>query len=77
VATHGVLSGPAVDRIRDSCLKSVVITDTVPVPPEKTLPNMTVLSVAPLLADAIDCIHHDRSVSARLQQNNVRQSRLL
>ena len=77
VATHGVLSGPAVDRIRESCLKSVVITDTVPVPPEKTLPNMTVLSVAPLLADAIDCIHNDRSVSARLQQNNVRQSRLL
>ena len=77
VATHGVLSGPAVERIKDSCLKSVVITDTVPVPPEKRLPNITVLSVAPLLADAIECIHNDRSVSTRLQQNNVRQTRLL
>jgi ribose-phosphate pyrophosphokinase len=77
VATHGVLSGPALDRIRESCLKSVVITDTVPVPPENMLPNITVLSVAPLIADAIECIHHDRSVSSRLQQNHVRQSRLL
>lgn len=76
VATHGLFSGPALDRIKASCLKSVMITDTVPVPPEKMLPNLEVLSVAPLLADAIDCIHHDRSVSARIQQNGVWQSRL-
>jgi len=75
VATHGVLSGPAIERIRNSRLKNVVITDTVPVPPEKALPNLTVRSVAPLLADAIECIHHDRSVSARIQQNNFRQTK--
>jgi ribose-phosphate pyrophosphokinase len=76
VATHGVLSGPAIERIRESALKSVVITDTVPLPPEKQLPNITVLSVAPLLADAIEAIHEDRSVSARLNQGPVRQSRM-
>lgn len=75
-ATHGVMSGPAIDRLRDSCLKSIVVTDTVPVPPEKQLPNLTVLSMAPLLADAIECIHQDRSVSARLSQGAVRQSKI-
>lgn len=75
-ATHAVLSGPAIDRLGASCLKSIVVTDTVPVPPEKSLPNLTVLSVAPLLADAIDCIHQDRSVSARLSQGPVRQPKM-
>jgi ribose-phosphate pyrophosphokinase len=77
VATHGLFSGPAIERISKSCLESVVVTDTVPVAPEKMLEKITVLSVAPLLADAIECIHNDRSVSSRLQQNNVHQSRLL
>lgn len=72
VATHGVLSGPAIERIQNSCLKQVVITDTVPLSPEKKIAKLTVLSVAPLLADAIECIHQDRSVSMRLQQNSIR-----
>lgn len=72
VATHGVLSGPAIERIQNSCLKQVVITDTVPLSPEKKIGKLTVLSVAPLLADAIECIHQDRSVSMRLQQNSIR-----
>jgi ribose-phosphate pyrophosphokinase len=76
VATHGVLSGPAIERLRNSALKSVVITDTVPLPADKLLPNITVLSVAPLLGDAIEAIHEDRSVSRRLAQNPVRQSRM-
>ena len=75
-ATHAVLSGPAVERLRASCLKSIVVTDTVPVPPEKVLPNMTVLSMAPLLADAIECIHLGRSVSARLSQGPIRQPKM-
>ena len=75
-ATHGVLSGPAVERLANSCLKTVVITDTVPAPPEKQFPGLKVLSVAPLLADAIECIHNDRSVSARLSQNHIRQQRM-
>lgn len=76
VATHGLFSGPALERIQNSRLKSVLVTDTVPVPPEKKLPNLEVLSVAPLLADAIECIHHDRSVSARIQQNGGWEQRL-
>ncbi len=76
VATHGVLSGPAIERIAASALKSVVITDTVPLPPEKQLPKITVLSVAPLLADAIEAIHEDRSVSRRLAQSPIRQQRM-
>ena len=53
VATHGLLSGPAVERLRDCGAREIVLTDTVPVPEEKRLPNMTVLSVAPLLAAGI------------------------
>jgi ribose-phosphate pyrophosphokinase len=62
--THGVLCGPAIERIADSALSKVVITDTIPLSPEKQLPNIQVLSVAPLLADAIKRIHANESVSA-------------
>jgi len=75
VATHGVFSGPAIERIRTSPLKSVAVTNTVPIPPEKQLPNMEVLSVAALLAKAIDCIHKDRSVSKQLQKLQKENSR--
>jgi ribose-phosphate pyrophosphokinase len=62
-ATHPVLCGPAIERLRDAPLRQIVVTDTIPVPPNKQLPNMTVLSVAPLLADAIKRIHLNESVS--------------
>ncbi len=62
-ATHAVLCGPAIERLRDAPLRQVVVTDSIPVPPNKHLPNMTVLSVAPLLADAIKRIHLNESVS--------------
>jgi ribose-phosphate pyrophosphokinase len=62
-ATHAVLCGPAIERLRDAPIKQVVVTDTIPLRPEKQLPNIKVLSVAPLLADAIKRIHYDRSVS--------------
>jgi ribose-phosphate pyrophosphokinase len=62
-ATHGVLCGPAIDRLRDAPIKQVVITDSIPLPPNKQLPSIKVLSVAPLLADAIKRIHFDESVS--------------
>ena len=62
-ATHPVLCGPAIERLRDAPLRQVVVTDSIPVPPNKQLPNMTVLSVAPLLADAIKRIHLNESVS--------------
>jgi ribose-phosphate pyrophosphokinase len=63
-ATHGVLSDPAVERIRDSELLEVVITDTVPVPPAKRLAKVKVLSVAPLIGEAIKRIHLGESVGA-------------
>ncbi|MFM7148652.1 MAG: ribose-phosphate diphosphokinase [Gemmataceae bacterium] len=62
-ATHAVLCGQAIERLRDSPLKQVVVTDSIPVPPGKHLPNLTVLSVAKLLADAIKRIHTNESVS--------------
>ncbi|HEX8983344.1 MAG TPA: ribose-phosphate pyrophosphokinase [Ktedonobacterales bacterium] len=62
-ASHGVLSGPAIDRLRASGLKELIITDSVPLPEEKRLPFITTLSVAPLIAGAIERIHEGRSVS--------------
>jgi ribose-phosphate pyrophosphokinase len=62
-ATHGVLCGPAIKNLREAPIKQVVITDSVPLPPEKQLPNIKVLSVAQLMADAIRRIHNNESVS--------------
>jgi ribose-phosphate pyrophosphokinase len=62
-ATHGVLCGPAIERLRDAPFRQVVITDSIPLPPNKQLPFIRVLSVAPLLADAIKRIHYNESVS--------------
>jgi len=62
-AVHGVLSGPAIKRIQDSALEEVVITNSVPLTPDKANPKIHVLSVAPLLAEAIRRIHDEESVS--------------
>lgn len=67
-ATHGVFSGPAVQRIRGSSLKQVVVTDTVPLPPEKQDPKITTLSIAPLLGEAIHRIHTGQSVGAMFEE---------
>ncbi len=61
--THGVLSGPAVERIAASPLKEVVVTNTIPIPPAKRIPKITVLSVADLLAQAIRGVHEGASLS--------------
>jgi ribose-phosphate pyrophosphokinase len=63
-ATHGVLSDPAIDRIRDSALHEIVLTDSIPLPPFKRLPKVTTLSVAPLIGEAIKRIHRGESVGA-------------
>ena len=63
-ATHPILAGDAVDRIEKAPVKELVFTDTIPVPPEKSLPNFTELSVAPLLGEAIPRIHTGQSVGA-------------
>jgi ribose-phosphate pyrophosphokinase len=63
-ATHGVLSGPAIDRIEASSLAELVLTDTVPLPPAKRIGRITTLSIAPLIGEAIKRIHRGESVGA-------------
>jgi len=61
---HPVLSGPAITRIKESPdLEELVVTNSIPLPPEKLLPKIHVLSVAPLLAEAMRRIHDEESVS--------------
>jgi ribose-phosphate pyrophosphokinase len=61
--THPILSGSAIECLKRSPLRSIVVTDTIPLPEHKRLDKIKVLSVAPLLADAILRIHKDNSVS--------------
>ena len=63
-ATHGILCGPALERIEEAPITSVVLTDSVPVEGDRKIPQIQVLTVAPLLAEAIKRIHHDQSISA-------------
>lgn len=63
-ATHGVLCGPAVERLGAAALDSIVVTNTVNVPATKRLDKLTVLNVAPLFAAAIERIHSGQSVGA-------------
>jgi len=63
-ATHGVLSDPAIERIRESALREVVLTDTVPLPPAKRISQITTISIAPLVGEAIKRIHRGESVGA-------------
>jgi ribose-phosphate pyrophosphokinase len=62
-ATHAILSGPAVDQLKNSQITEVVVTDTLPIPPEKRFDSLTVLSIAPLLARAIKEVFEDGSVT--------------
>ena len=63
-ATHGVLSDPAIDRLKEAPIKGLIITDTISVKKEKQLPNMKIVSVANVFAEAIKRIHNGESVSA-------------
>ncbi len=63
--THPVLSGPALDRLQQSCLREVVVTNTIPLRDKEQLcPKLHMLSVAPLLGEAISRIHEEESVSS-------------
>ncbi|MBU6427673.1 MAG: ribose-phosphate pyrophosphokinase [Cyanobacteria bacterium REEB65] len=62
-ATHAVLSGPAIDRIAASPIKELAVTNSIPLTPDKCLPKITQLSIADLLAEAINRIYEDLSVS--------------
>ncbi|MGC7879806.1 ribose-phosphate pyrophosphokinase, partial [Desulforudis sp. 1190] len=61
--THPVLSGPAIERLRASVIKEVIVTNTIPIPLERRIAKIKVLSVAPLLGEAIIRVHEDLSVS--------------
>ena len=63
-ATHALLSGPAVERLSNAPFTEIVVTNTVPVPPEKRFDKLTVLSVADLLAQAVRYTHLNESVSS-------------
>jgi len=62
-ATHAVLSGPAIERIKNSNIKELILLDTIPLSQEKMLPSFTILPVAPLFAEAIERIYEDKPVS--------------
>ncbi len=62
-ATHGLLVGDAVERLQQAPIDGLILTDTIPLTPEKEMPKLTVLSVAPLLGEAIKRIHRNESVS--------------
>jgi len=66
-ATHGLLVGPAIERLRSAPFAGIIITDSVPLTPGKMLANITVLSVASLLGQAIKRIHRNESVSMMFQ----------
>ena len=70
-ATHGVLSGPAVDRLSTCGPREVVVTDTLPIPESKRFENLTVLPIAPLLARAIKAVFDDGSVTRLFDSEGV------
>ncbi len=66
-ATHGILSDPARDRLQQSQISEVVVTDTLPIPPERQFEKLTVLSIAPILATAINEVFTDGSVTSMFE----------
>jgi len=65
---HAVLSPPAAERLRQLDIKEIVTTNSIPIPPEKQLPNITILSVAPLLGEVMLRVHEGRSVGEVFQR---------
>jgi ribose-phosphate pyrophosphokinase len=62
-ATHGVLSGPAIERLSTCGAREVIVTNTLPIPDEKRFPQLTVLSIAPVIARAVREVFEDGSVT--------------
>ena len=63
-ATHGVFSNQALQRLQESCIEEVLITDTISIPEEKRIPKLKVLSVASLIGEAVQRIHDEKSISS-------------
>jgi ribose-phosphate pyrophosphokinase len=70
-ATHGILSGPAVERFNDSRVSEVVVTDTLPIPDDRRFDKLTILPVAPLIARAIQEVFTDGSVTSMFEGDRV------
>jgi len=68
-STHAILSGPAVDRLKNSLISEVIVTNTLPIPAERRFPQLTVLSIAPLIARAIMEVFDDGSVTSLFDGN--------
>ena len=67
--SHGILTDPATQRIQDSCIKQLVITNTIPVDPKKKCDKIISISLAPMLADFIKCIYENQPVSNLFNKN--------
>ena len=65
-----LLSGPAVDRLKNGPIRDVVVTNSLPVPSEKHFDTLTVLSIAPIVADALTAVFEERSVSELFSGDN-------
>lgn len=68
-ATHGVLCGPAVARLQAAPIQEIILTDTIPQKSQDLLKNVKILSVAPVLGEAIKRIHNDESISAMFREH--------
>lgn len=70
-ATHGLLSGPAVDRLKNAPVREVIVTNTLPIADDKHFDSLQVLSIAPIVAEALDAVFEDTSVSEIFRGDNV------
>jgi ribose-phosphate pyrophosphokinase len=69
-ATHGIFSGPAIDRLKNAPIAEVVVTNTLPLPHDRQLDKIVVLSVAAIVANAIRAVFEDASVSEIFGEQN-------
>jgi ribose-phosphate pyrophosphokinase len=69
-ATHAILSGPAVDRLKNCNVREIIVTNTLPIPPERHFDKLTELSIAPLLSQAIREVFEDGSVTSLFDPPN-------
>jgi ribose-phosphate pyrophosphokinase len=71
LATHPLFSGPAAERLANSAIEKVVVTNTLPIPPQRRIDKLEVLSIAPIIASALRAVFEDASVSEIFQGENV------
>jgi hypothetical protein len=69
-ATHGILSKPAAERLRDAPISEVVVTNTLPIPEDQRFDKLTILSIAPILARAVYEVFTDGSVTRMFEEDH-------